>query len=257
MRRTLFVSLVAAVLTAAFGATAAQANHPWNTYHWARTANPFTLLVGDNVSSTWDAYLDGAISDWNASTVMDLTEVTGQGTKRCRATSGRVEVCNGTYGNNGWLGLASISISGSHITQGTAKVNDSYYTAGSKYDTPYWRAHVMCQEVGHDFGLGHQDESGADLHTCMDYYNMAQPHDHTMHPNQHDYDQLVSIYSHLDSTTTIGALAASTQAENEDARPERVDRADRIAASTITEHFGDGSRRITEIYWALDGRGRS
>jgi len=26
--------------------------------------------------------------------------------KQCRATSGRVEVCNGTYGNNGWLGVA-------------------------------------------------------------------------------------------------------------------------------------------------------
>jgi hypothetical protein len=32
---------------------------------------------------------------------------------------GTTQVCNGKYGNNGWLGLASISITGgTHITQG-------------------------------------------------------------------------------------------------------------------------------------------
>ena len=31
------------------------------------------------------------------------------------------------------------------------------------------KAQVLCQEVGHGFGLGHQSESGADLDTCMDY----------------------------------------------------------------------------------------
>jgi hypothetical protein len=25
-------------------------------YHWARTSNPFTLKLGDNVSSAWDSY---------------------------------------------------------------------------------------------------------------------------------------------------------------------------------------------------------
>ena len=27
----------------------ATANHSWEDYHWARTSNPFTLDVGDNV----------------------------------------------------------------------------------------------------------------------------------------------------------------------------------------------------------------
>ena len=34
------------------------ANHSWGGYHWARTANPFTIKAGDNVDSSWDAYLD-------------------------------------------------------------------------------------------------------------------------------------------------------------------------------------------------------
>ncbi|MFX6540611.1 hypothetical protein ABTG54_21480, partial [Acinetobacter baumannii] len=47
--------------------------------------------------------------------------------KQCRAVSGMIRVCNAEYGFNGWLGLASINLdSRGHITQGTAKVNDSY-----------------------------------------------------------------------------------------------------------------------------------
>ncbi|MGH8678986.1 MAG: hypothetical protein ACREUQ_11610, partial [Burkholderiales bacterium] len=85
------------------------ANHSWGTYHWARTNNPFTLNLGDNVSSTWDSYLGTTSADWSVSVVLNTTIVTGLTTpKRCRATSGRVEVCSATYGNNGWLGLAQI-----------------------------------------------------------------------------------------------------------------------------------------------------
>jgi hypothetical protein len=29
------------------------------------------------------------------------------------------------------------------------------------------------------------------------------------HPNQHDYDMLVTIYSHLDSTSTVASASAS------------------------------------------------
>src|SRR3989344_3141497 len=43
----------------------AGATHSWGGYHWARTANPFTLKLGDNVSSTWDPYLTATVSDWS------------------------------------------------------------------------------------------------------------------------------------------------------------------------------------------------
>ena len=33
------------------------------------------------------------------------------------------------------------------------------------------------------------------------------------HPNQHDYDELVTIYSHLDSTTAVGAAVPSRASE--------------------------------------------
>ena len=31
-----------------------KADHSWGNYHWARTANPFTLKLGDNLTSNLD-----------------------------------------------------------------------------------------------------------------------------------------------------------------------------------------------------------
>lgn len=185
---------------------AAEANHAWGSYHWARTSNPFTLGLGDNLSSTWDPYLATASGDWSRSTVLDTTVVTGASKSRnCRPANGRVEVCNAAYGNNGWLGLAQIWVMGSHITRGAVKVNDTYFNTAT-YNTPAWRQMVVCQEVGHIFGLDHQDEAfdNANLGTCMDYTSDPDGPPSNLHPNQHDYDQLQTIYSHLDTTSTIG-----------------------------------------------------
>src|SRR5215203_4597791 len=98
-------------------------NHSWGGYHWARTSNPFTLKLGDNLSSLWKPILTTTESDWTKSEVLDTTVVAGQSSaKRCAATTGRVEVCNAKYGFNGWLGIASIWIlDGEHITKGTTK----------------------------------------------------------------------------------------------------------------------------------------
>ena len=124
--------------------------------------------------------------------------------RRCRPTAGRVEVCNGTYGVNGWLGIAQIWIAGGHITQGAVKLNDSYFNM-SAYNTPAWKNLVMCQEVGHTFGLDHQDEAfdNPNLGTCMNYTSNPSTN---QHPNDHDYEELEIIYSHLDAGTTVGAL---------------------------------------------------
>jgi hypothetical protein len=243
MRRIL-AALCGAVAAAAVVAAPAAANHSWGGYHWARTANPFTVTLGDNVSSTWDSYLRTAASDWSANTGGNpLNAAVGTGAsnpRNCRPTSGRVEVCNSTYGQTGWLGVAQIWARGTHITQGTVKVNDTYHNS-PPYNTAVWRAHVMCQEVGHTFGLGHQDESGADFHTCMDY--VRNPDADNTHPNAHDYEQLALIYAHLDTTTTIGRAGGAS------ARPYRVERTDRPSRSTIVERFSDGSKRITFIFW--------
>src|SRR5262245_29646368 len=93
----------------------ANASHSWGGYHWARTSNPFTVKLVNNLSTTWKSFRSTTSTDWSQSTVLDTTVVAGASRGKCRPTSGRVEVCNAAYGNNGWLGIAQIWISGSHI----------------------------------------------------------------------------------------------------------------------------------------------
>jgi hypothetical protein len=215
-------SALAVLLALAAFSPAAQANHSWGKYHWARTSNPFALQLDDNVSSTWEPYLQTTSFDWSQSSVLDTSTMIIGGTSNstCSPTIGRVEVCSAAYGTNGWLGIAQIWVGRrSHITAGTTKVNDTYFNTAT-YNTPAWRNLVMCQEVGHTFGLDHQDEifNNPNLGSCMDYTNdpdgfaggASATDPSNEHPNQHDYDQLETIYTHLDKPTVSSTSAAST-----------------------------------------------
>ena len=238
----------------AFGTVSA--NHSWGGYHWARTQNPFTLNLGDNMNSSWDPYLVTASSDWNASSVLDTQIVTGGGRKNCRPTSGRVEVCNGKYGNNGWLGLAQIWVSGVHITQGTAKMNDTYFNTPS-HNIPAWKRMVVCQEVAHDFGLDHQDENfnNSNLGTCMDYTSDPDGPPSNEHPNQHDFDMLETIYAHLDSFTTLSqslgqtARQAANLVSDDPGQWGRVVK-DNGKVAVFERDFGFGVKVFTFVIWA-------
>lgn len=240
------------------------ANHSWGNYHWARTANPFTLQVGDNVDSKWDAYLAGAISDWSASSVLDLQKVAGATRpKNCRPTAGRIEACNARYGNTGWLGIAQIWAQGSHITQAVTKVNDTYFNTAT-YNTPAWRRMVMCQEIAHDFGLDHQDEifNNANLGSCMDYTNdpdggaggAVNNDPSNEHPDSHDFAQLEIIYGHTDSTTTISSGAVKAPGKGGGAWHAEFGR--EVASygggrvSVFVLELGAGLRLITHVTWA-------
>ncbi len=241
------------LLSALFlASTPALASHSWGDYHWARSANPFTLKLGDNLTSNWDPILATTSADWSASSVLDTTVVAGQGGSNCKATTGRIEVCNRKYGNNGWLGIAQIYLSGAHITKGTTKVNDTYFNT-SKYNTPAWRNLVMCQEVGHDFGLDHQDENfdNAPLGTCMDYTSDPTPN---QHPNTHDYDQLTTIYAHLDSFTTVSAALSTVgrgQAEAGDDPSSWGQKVRQNGRSAVYEKdFGNGEKILTHVFYA-------
>ncbi len=210
--------LVVSLALVALAAPAAFASHAWGSYHWARQSNPFTLKVHDNLTAAWEPYLATADADWDASSVLDLNVLWNSplsGVKRCTSTTGRIEICNSTYGQTGWLGIAGISASGNHITKGYTKLNDTYFNTSS-YNTPAWRRMVTCQEIGHDFGLAHQDETFANVNlgSCMDYTDdpdggaggASSSDASNEHPNTHDYNQIATIYSHLDSTTTISAV---------------------------------------------------
>ena len=239
-----------------------EATHSWGGYHWARRSNPFTLKVVDSNTSNWDASLTTAMNDWSQSSKFDVVrDTTGaddssRTRKQCRMVAGKIRSCNANYGFNGWLGIATINISGGeHITQATVKMNDSYLNSSSYSSTN--RQHVMCQEIGHDFGLDHQDESGADLNTCMDYSNALD----NPHPNSHDYQELDIIYTHTDSSTTIAALTFFENQFGDD--PDAPHHWGRLVSqsangrSSSYEHENiNGTKTVRHVFWTQEAADR-
>jgi hypothetical protein len=250
LRLFLTLSLISSFAASGF------ASHSWSNYHWARTSNPFTVRVVDSNTQDWQTMYNSALTDWAQSSVLNLTNEQGdessRARKRCVMIAGKIHSCNASYGFNGWLGLASINISGNHITQATSKMNDSYFSSGSYNSTN--RRHVMCQEIGHGFGLGHQDESGKDLNTCMDYANALD----NPSPNAHDYTQLETIYSHLDSSTTIAALtydATFGYGDDPDAPHnwgQLVHQSENGRSSVYERINFNGSRTIRHVFWTQE-----
>ena len=200
MSRTYFPVFAALLLSATLAVPAA-AEHSWGVYHWARQTPSFDLLVVDSVTWEWQFAFDESLSRWGESNmlnnVVDSFADNSKTRKRCKMVQGQMRVCNAKYGQGGWLGMATINIDANgHITQGTAKVNDSYdwYFAAN----PGEDNHVMCQEIGHVYGLGHTSTDGSSQKTCMDYSTSAT----SQWPETHDYEQLVMIYGHTDSYDT-------------------------------------------------------
>jgi hypothetical protein len=201
--KTIIITILGAVLFS----SAAHADHAWGNYHWARTstANPFDLTVVNSTTNDWNAYVTVAVSNsdmgWSYSKVLNMVEDPNGNTqnkvrRQCKGPTGQVRICNLAYGQTGWLGIAGISIdSDNHITTGYTKLNDTYF-AMDFYNNPQWKQSVTCQELGHNVGLGHQDENfdNLSLFSCMDYQNP--PYEY---PNGHDYAQLEDIYGHEDS----------------------------------------------------------
>lgn len=249
------IAAIALGAAAVLSASVASATHSWNGYHWSRSTSSFTLQVIDSNTPNWDDELAQALSDWSRSSKLDMrvTSYDDSATtrQRCSMVLGKVRSCNYSYGTNGWLGLASINLDSSgHINQGSSKMNDSY---SSSFASQNERWHVMCQELGHTIGLGHTSEDGSTQNTCMDYSQSST----STRPNTHDYNELYTIYNHVDNHNSSAFSAAMTAAS---ASPAPASDA-RLTASQKSMK-GDtplGARIRTglfsETYAAPDGRG--
>lgn len=238
------------------------ATHSWGGYHWARSTDELAVAIGDNVDSRWDSYLRVAVDDWNKSTVIQSPLVPGStNPKNCKAVSGTIQVCNSNYGRTGWLGIAQIWISNGHISQGITKLNDTYFDTAT-YNKPEWRAMVTCQEIGHDYGLDHQDENfdNENLGSCQDYTSNPLGPPSNEHPNAHDYDQLLLIYDHLESASVASRSRGAAGAEVGETmadwgRPVEFDNRGRPIKFVL--NISPREKVLTHVTWALGERPRA
>ena len=278
MKSVIRVAAIAAVSLAALSVPAS-ANHSWGGYHWAGNGSNLAIKVNTAITSQWTTSVGDSISDWNSSNELTLTAQTVLASaKRCSPIAGQILVCNAAYGQRGWLGIASIWLTNGHISQATTKLNDSYHNY-APYNTPAWRALVACQEIGHDFGLDHQDETfnNVNLGTCMDYTNAPDGGvvngfnygPANRHPNAHDYEELNIIYNHNDGYTSatqgtnfgirqVGQTGSAADAAGDSmaewGRPLRRDALGR--PNVFLKELGGGRRMLTHVFWAPGERPR-
>lgn len=284
---------VAAIATVSVAAIAvpASARHAWSNYHWAiTTSRSLSLEVVKANTSEWETAVNQAISDWNtpvvtgAPDVLTLSSSTGSSVDRstCSPITGKVLVCNDAYGSTGWLGIATIWLDDSnHITAGTTQLNDTYYSAGGRYDTPAWRRFVTCQEIGHDFGLAHQDEAfyNPNKGSCMDYTNDpdggGKYGPSNERPNKHDYEQLDKMYAHADGYGTsasqqktnfgirevgksapagVPSLPAAGKGPASWGQPVHFDSLGR--PDVFAKELSGGYKMVTHVFWTLEERPR-
>ena len=195
---------------------AAATTMSWNGARWARTG-PLKLKTIDRTSSAWTRYIAPALTGWSAASQLDLVGSRGSVNSACSGVYATIQVCNGTYGNTGWLGYAYVWTQGSFIVQATVKLNDTYFSQ-ARYNNSAWRSSVLCQELGHTIGLAHNNTNRSDTNTgsCMDYSNDPDGGGtygkSNLKPGTVDFAGLNIIYRSLDKTQlSTGALALASE----------------------------------------------
>jgi hypothetical protein len=170
-------------------------------YRWATNQNPFTIELGLNVNRTWAPLVDAASMNWSKSAVLKTMTAPGRTSPAiCAISMGRVEVCNAKYGQTGWYGLTQFAMTNGYISGAVVKLNDSY-----KMSRDY-KTMIACHEIGHTFGLDHQDTtfSNSNLGTCLDYASDPRGN---LQPNNVDYSTLLEVYSTNTAFSTVSAYS--------------------------------------------------
>lgn len=162
-----------------FGAGVLSAAHRWGCWKYA---DHIIYWYNGGTGEYYDIYNEEALTDadsWHNYTNIDLVPVGSPG------TTDHINAYNGYYGYTGWLGIAEIvGSSGCIVQNGRARLNQTYLDDGSYTRTN--KSHVACQEVGHLFGLHHNNNSNA---SCMNDWILSAPQ-----PDAHDRELINSIY---------------------------------------------------------------
>jgi len=171
----------------------------WKGY--TKGSGGLTLELWNALDESWQTEFVEAVDDWNTwcdVKVLDLSSKDVDVDNECEiAEDGVMKVCNGNYGENGWLGINIVSktVPAGIIFNSIAKMNE-HYLLNANYDE---RLYTMCHELGHGYGLPHTDENfnNKDQGNCLDYTNRPS---NNVRPGTANCDRLLEMYGSVDGT---------------------------------------------------------
>ena len=88
----------------------------WNEKFIERDNGGLHLTIVNSLSAEWQEEFDIAVADWSASSALVLTveekpvDDAWDNEKKCERQADKMVVCNGNFGETGWLGIVSIYI---------------------------------------------------------------------------------------------------------------------------------------------------
>lgn len=156
-----------------------RASHQWDSYHRANAGVDRLYLSATGYQNIWDEEAVTEGDSWENSTDIDFLYY-GSHYFQCQD-----HVFTGSYwyGFTGWDGLTELDcVSGSTILSSASVMNRTYVDSYSNLNLHK----VACHELGHGFGLWHQDAADS----CM----RASATTGSAYPNSHDIELINSLY---------------------------------------------------------------
>ena len=104
----------------------------------------------NSLSAEWQEEFDIAVADWSESSALQLTvevlpvDDAWDNEKKCKRQSDKMVVCNGNFGETGWLGICETEVMNGRIISAVAKMNE-YYLNNADFAE---RRFTMCHEIG-------------------------------------------------------------------------------------------------------------